>query len=134
MIRALGIMLSEWCCSVSIVGVQILSRENTNLSAQKFNSNTVGKIFRRIHIWKVRKQHIFWLKYIQNCNGQRVGLNWGPIPTFRSGKTITEVLNKSVIDNVRRGVDPMFKLKLNKIIAKCCCTTGINIECWRIST
>jgi len=42
LIRALGIMLSEWCCSISIVEVQILSREITNLSAQKFNSNTVG--------------------------------------------------------------------------------------------
>ena len=34
--RALDVRLSEWCCSVSMVWVQILSREE-----QKSNSNTV---------------------------------------------------------------------------------------------
>ena len=39
--RALGVRLSEWCCSVSMVWVQIPSREEKKLTALKFNSNTV---------------------------------------------------------------------------------------------
>jgi hypothetical protein len=39
--RALDVRLSEWCCSVSIVWVQIPSREEQNLTALKSNSNTV---------------------------------------------------------------------------------------------
>ena len=39
--RALGVRLSEWCCSVSMVWVQIPSREEQNLTALKSNSNTV---------------------------------------------------------------------------------------------
>ena len=39
--RALDVRLSEWCCSVSMVWVQISSRENKNLTALKSNSNTV---------------------------------------------------------------------------------------------
>jgi hypothetical protein len=39
--RALDIMLSDWCCSVSMVWAQIPSREEQNLIAQKSNSNTV---------------------------------------------------------------------------------------------
>ena len=40
--RALDIRLSEWCCSVSMVWVQIPSREEqNNLTALKSNSNTV---------------------------------------------------------------------------------------------
>ena len=35
------IRLSEWCCSVSMVEVQIPSREEQNLTAQKSNSNSV---------------------------------------------------------------------------------------------
>jgi hypothetical protein len=38
--RALGIRLSDWCCSVSMVWVQFPSKENKKLSAQKLNSNT----------------------------------------------------------------------------------------------
>jgi hypothetical protein len=34
-------LLSEWCCSVSMVWVQIPSREVQNLTALKSNSNTV---------------------------------------------------------------------------------------------
>ena len=37
---ALDVRLSEWCCSVSMVWVQIPSREEQNLTAQKSNSNT----------------------------------------------------------------------------------------------
>ena len=39
--RALDVRLSEWCCSVSTVRVQIPSREEKNLTAPKSNSNTV---------------------------------------------------------------------------------------------
>ena len=39
--RALDERLSEWCCSVSMVWVQIPSREEQNLTALKSNSNTV---------------------------------------------------------------------------------------------
>ena len=39
--RALDVRLSEWCCSVSMVWVKIPSREEHNLTALKYNSNTV---------------------------------------------------------------------------------------------
>ena len=39
--RALDIRLSDWCCSVSMMWVQIPLREEQNLSAQRSNSNTV---------------------------------------------------------------------------------------------
>ena len=40
--RALDVRLSEWCCSVTMVWVQIPSREEQqNLTALKSNSNTV---------------------------------------------------------------------------------------------
>ena len=45
--RALHIILSDWCCSVSMVRVQIPSREEQNVSAQRSNSNTVWFNFQR---------------------------------------------------------------------------------------
>jgi hypothetical protein len=39
--RALNVRLSEWCCRVSLVWVQIPSREEQNLIGLKSNSNTV---------------------------------------------------------------------------------------------
>ena len=39
--RALDIRLSDWCCSVSMVWVQIRRGKNKNLTAQRSNSNTV---------------------------------------------------------------------------------------------
>ena len=39
--RALDVRLSEWCCRVSMVWVQIPSREEQNWTALKSNSNTV---------------------------------------------------------------------------------------------
>ena len=39
--RALDIMLSEWCCSVSMVWVQIRRGKNKHLTAQGSNSNPV---------------------------------------------------------------------------------------------
>jgi hypothetical protein len=39
--RALDVRLIDWCCSVSMVWVQIPSREEQNLTAQKSNSDTV---------------------------------------------------------------------------------------------
>ena len=40
--RALDVRLSEWCCSVAMVCVQIPSGEEQNLTALKSNSNTVS--------------------------------------------------------------------------------------------
>ena len=54
--RALDVRLSEWCCNVSMVWVQIPSRENKNLTALKSNSNMfglIGLIFRRIYIYYI---------------------------------------------------------------------------------
>ena len=39
--RALDVRLSEWCCSVSMVWVQIPSREEQKFTALISNSNTV---------------------------------------------------------------------------------------------
>ena len=38
--RALDLRLSDGCCSVSMMRVQIPSREEKNLTAQRSNSNT----------------------------------------------------------------------------------------------
>ena len=53
--RVLDVRLSEWCCSVSMVWVQIPSREEQNLTALKSNSNTVWFNFQTyiyIYIYK----------------------------------------------------------------------------------
>jgi hypothetical protein len=53
--RAVDIRLSYWCCSVSTVWVQIPSREEQNLTAQRSNSNTVWFKFQMyifINVWK----------------------------------------------------------------------------------
>jgi hypothetical protein len=39
--RALDVSLNEWCCSISMVWVQIPSREEKKLTALESNSNTV---------------------------------------------------------------------------------------------
>ena len=39
--RALDIKVSDWCCSVSTVWAQIPSREEQNLTAPKYNYNTI---------------------------------------------------------------------------------------------
>ena len=47
--RALDVRLSEWCCSVSMVWVQIPSREEQKFdSSKKLNLTLFGLIFRRI--------------------------------------------------------------------------------------
>jgi hypothetical protein len=51
--RALDVRLSEWCCSVSMVLVQILSREEQNLTALKSNSNTVWFNFQTYIIFSI---------------------------------------------------------------------------------
>ena len=64
--RALDVRLSEWCCSVSMVWVQIPSREEQNLTALKSNSNTVWFNFQTciyIYIYTVyHKKHPHQLK------------------------------------------------------------------------
>ena len=52
--RGLDVRLSEWCCSVSMVWVQIPSREGQNLTALISNSKTVWFNFQTyiyIYIW-----------------------------------------------------------------------------------
>ena len=51
--RALDVRLSEWCCSVSMVWVQIPSRKNKNWTALKFNSNTVCFNFQTYIIFSI---------------------------------------------------------------------------------
>ena len=52
--RALDIRLSEWCCSVSMVWVQIRRGKNKKLTAQRYNSKIVWFNFQR---------YIYNLKY-----------------------------------------------------------------------
>jgi hypothetical protein len=50
--RALNIRLSDWCCSVSMVWVQIRSREKTNICQLKdLILSLFGLIFRHIYIY-----------------------------------------------------------------------------------
>ena len=50
--RALDVRLSEWCCSVSMVWVQIPSREEHKFDSSKNLILTLfGLIFRRIYIF-----------------------------------------------------------------------------------
>jgi hypothetical protein len=51
--RALDVRLSEWYCSVSMVWVQIPSREEQNLTALKSNSNTVWFNFQTYIIFSI---------------------------------------------------------------------------------
>ena len=51
--RALDVRLSEWCCSVSMVWVQIPSSEEQNLTALKSNSNTVWFNFQTYIIFSI---------------------------------------------------------------------------------
>ena len=51
--RALDVRLSEWCCSVSMVWIQITSREKQNLTALKSNSNTVWFNFQTYIIFSI---------------------------------------------------------------------------------
>ena len=51
--RALDVRLSEWCCSVTMVWVQIPSREEQNLTALKSNSNTVWFNFQTYIIFSI---------------------------------------------------------------------------------
>ena len=51
--RALDVRLSGWCCSVSMVWVQIPSREEQNLTALRSNSNTVWFNFQTYIIFSI---------------------------------------------------------------------------------
>ena len=51
--RALDVRLREWCCSVSMVWVQIPSREEQNLTALKSNSNTVWFNFQTYIVFSI---------------------------------------------------------------------------------
>jgi hypothetical protein len=67
--RALDIRLSDWCRSVSMVWVQIPSREEQNLTGQKSNSNTVWFNFQTyIFSWNPREYNIYMWITINNSN------------------------------------------------------------------
>ena len=56
--RALDIRLNDWCCSISMVWVQIQSREEKKLSTQRSNSNTVWFNSQTIYInWLMHEFH-----------------------------------------------------------------------------
>ena len=68
--RELDIRLSGWCCSVSMEWVQILSRENKNLSAQRFNPNpfsSVGLNYQTNFHFNHECQHIFPVRLCCYC-------------------------------------------------------------------
>ena len=55
--RALDVRLSEWCCSVTMVWVQIPSREEQKFDSSKILILTLfGLIFRRIYIYIERER------------------------------------------------------------------------------
>ena len=58
----MDIRLSDWCCSVSMVWVQIPPKENKNVSAQRSNSNTVELNFQRYIYIYCKKKSIFRIK------------------------------------------------------------------------
>ena len=51
--RALDVRLSEWCCSESMMWVQIRRGKNKNLTALKSNSNTVWFNFQTYIIFSI---------------------------------------------------------------------------------
>ena len=69
--RALDVRISEWCCSVSVVWVQIPSREEQNLTALKSNSNTVWFNFQTyiyIYIYTSKMLAQQYQKNMLKCN------------------------------------------------------------------
>jgi hypothetical protein len=68
--RALDVRLSEWCCSVSVVWVQIPSREEQNLTTLKSNSNTAWFNFQTIYIYIPKAKYLKHLE-IKNTKGPK---------------------------------------------------------------
>jgi hypothetical protein len=70
--RSLDIRLSDWCCSVSMVWIKILSRENTNLSTEKSHSNTIGLNFQTyINMFTWNIQQAIKISVIPACHWLR---------------------------------------------------------------
>jgi hypothetical protein len=67
--RALDVRLNEWCCSVSMVWVQIPSREEQNLTGLKSNSNTVWFNF-QTYIYIYHEKFNFRNKSVAICNSK----------------------------------------------------------------
>jgi hypothetical protein len=70
--RALDVRLSEWCCGVTMVWVQIPSREEKKLTALKSNSNTVWFNF------QTYKYTGFEPTPLLHCSPIRLALRPGP--------------------------------------------------------
>ena len=85
--RALDVRLSKWCCSVSMVWVQIPSREEQIFDSSKNLILTLfGLIFRRIYIY-IKKSSV------KKCTDKRCmtcpSLIEGTSFTFKNGRTFT---------------------------------------------
>ena len=61
--RALDVRLSEWCCSVSMVWVQIPSREEHKLTTLKSNYYTVWFNFQTYIIFSINLVSLVTLRY-----------------------------------------------------------------------
>ena len=71
--RALDVRLSEWCCSVTMVWVQIPSREEQKFDSSKIYSNTVWFNFQTfiyiyIYIYKMKKNKYHTVGTIAKSN------------------------------------------------------------------
>ena len=75
---SLDVRLSEWCCSVSMVWVQIPSREEQNLAALKSNSNTVWFNFQTYIYIYIKKPTFFIVSCIETTKWSRVSVHVYP--------------------------------------------------------
>ena len=78
------IRLSDWCCSVSLVLVQISSRENKTFAAQKYNSKTVGLNF-QTYIYTILVKCLKNIKFMcmRLKNWNKTEVHWAFPPVFR---------------------------------------------------
>ena len=70
--RALDVRLSEWCCSASMMWVQIPSREEQNLTALKSNSNTVWFNFQTYIYLKSNSNTVIYIRLKIKPNSVRI--------------------------------------------------------------
>jgi hypothetical protein len=87
--RALDVRLSEWCCSVSMVWVQIPSK-NKNFTALKSNSNTVWFNF-QTYIYIQSNLSIATIEGSSENRSHKTGGHWIEVvlfaPKISRGKT-----------------------------------------------
>ena len=99
--RALDVRLSEWCCSVTMVWVQIPSREEQNLTALKSNSNTVWFNF-QTYIYITNLVCYTYFHWLFNPECQHIfGKQTGYICTFSVSLIWAPKNNNNVVDKNR---------------------------------